>query len=322
MSLAQRLRYHVGIRLPAGIREHRGIVNWEALPSLHYAKQLMLRYQTKDLRGTDAASFRSKLNEFLALRDFQMEGYTDPYMQRDLSVQFHWGHDHDFGDFFLRGRMGTSHLALVAAFTDLIRALPRHLDGKRVLDVGCWTGGTSLLLSAMGAQVVAIQEVKKYVDCLEYLKQVFGVYKLEPLNLSLFECTGPEFQDSFDFVLFAGVLYHLSDPVLGLRITFNCLRDGGTCLLSTAAIPGNRSFASYEGPGVFGDGGKETLSRSGWNWFTPSVPALRQMMADVGYKDIQVRKVRSGAGLRALAVGKRVHHVDITRAGLSQRHIR
>jgi hypothetical protein len=174
----------------------------------------------------------------------------------------------------------------------------------------------------MGAQVAAVEEVKKYVDCLKYLKQVFNVKNLEPLNLSLFECTTPEFQDAFDFVLFGGVLYHLSDPVLGLRITFNCLKDGGTCLLSTAAIPGNRPFVCYEGPQVFGDGDKETLSRSGWNWFTPSVPALRQIMVDVGYRDIQVRKVRSGAGLRAFAVGKRVHHVDITRAGLSQRHIR
>jgi hypothetical protein len=108
MSLAPRLRYYVGIHLPAGIRERRGIVDWEALPSLQYAKQLMLQYQTKDLCGADAESFRSKLNEFLALRDFRMEGYTDPGVQRDLSVQFHWGHDHDFGDFFLPGRMGTS----------------------------------------------------------------------------------------------------------------------------------------------------------------------------------------------------------------------
>jgi 2-polyprenyl-3-methyl-5-hydroxy-6-metoxy-1,4-benzoquinol methylase len=321
MSLAQQLRYHVGIRLPARVRERRGIINWEALPSLHYAKQLMLRYQTKDLRGTDAASFQKKLNEFLALRDFQMEGYTDPEVQRDLSIQFHWGHDHDFGDFVLRGRTGTSHLALIAAFIDLFGAHPRRLDGKRVLDIGCWTGGTSLLLCAMGAHVVAVEEVKKYVDCLKYLKQAFDIENLEPLNMSLFECTTPEFQDAFDFVLFAGVLYHLSDPILGLRITFNCLKDGGTCLLSTAAIGGNRPFVAYEGPHVF-EGSREALNRSGWNWFTPSITALRQMMTDVGYRDIQVRKVRSGAGLRAFAVGKRVHHVDMTRAGLSQRYIR
>jgi SAM-dependent methyltransferase len=316
------LRYQIGIHLPAGIRERRGIVNWEALPSLHYPRQLMLQYQMKDLRGTDAASFRSKLNEFLALRDFQMEGYADPDTQRDLSIQFHWGHDHDFGDFFLRGRMGKSHIAQIAAFIDLLHALPRRLDGKRVMDIGCWTGGTSLLLCAMGAYVVAVEEVKKYIDCLNYLKQAFGLERLEPINLSLFECTGPQFQDACDFVLFAGVLYHLADPVLGLRITFNCLKDGGTCLLSTAAIPGNRPLVFYEGPQVFGEGDKETLSRSGWNWFTPSIPALRQMMRDVGYKDIHTRKVRSDAGLRAFAVGRRVQHVDITRAGLSQRYIR
>jgi hypothetical protein len=29
---------------------------------------------------------------------------------------------------------------------------------------------------------------------------------------------------------------------------------------------------------------------SGWSRFTPSVTALRQMMADVGFREIQVRK--------------------------------
>jgi hypothetical protein len=51
------------------------------------------------------------------------------------------------------------------------------------------------------------EEVRKYVDCLKYLKRAFNIENLEPLNLSLFECTTPEFQDAFGFVLFAGVLY-------------------------------------------------------------------------------------------------------------------
>ena len=322
MSIVKRLSHQVGIHLPSRIRERRGIVDWEALPSMKYAQELMLQFQTKDLKKTDAVSFRNQLNEFLALRDSEMEGYAEPDLQRDLSIQFHWGHDHDFGDFALKGRMGTSHLALIAGFSDLLPALPRRLDGKRVLDIGCWTGGTSLLLCAMGAHVVAVEEVKKYIECLKYVKDAFGLERLEPVNLSLFECTTPEFQDAFDYVLFAGVLYHLSDPVLGLRITFNCLRDGGLCLLSTAAMPGKQLVLSYEGPQVFGGGDKKSLSRGGWNWFIPSVPTLRQMMADVGYEDIQVRKTQSGAGLRAFAIGKRKRHVDITRAGLSQRYIR
>ena len=35
-----------------------------------------------------------------------MEGYTDPAAQRDLSIQFHWGHDHDFGEFTAQQKVG------------------------------------------------------------------------------------------------------------------------------------------------------------------------------------------------------------------------
>jgi SAM-dependent methyltransferase len=321
MRLGQ-LRYRVGTSLPKSFQEWRGIVHWEAMPNMAYLQELMTHYQTKDLVNVDPSHFKQEIDRFLRLRDHAMEGYTDPARQRDLSIQFHWGHDHDFGDFALKGRMGTSHFGQLAAFVDLFQILPRRLDGKRVLDIGCWTGGTSLLLVAMGAHVVAVEEVRKYIECLEYLKHAFKLERLEPRAMSLYDCTEPEFQDSFDFVLFGGVLYHLSDPVLGLRIVFNCLKNGGTCLLSTAAKSGNKPLLEYEGPQVFGEGNKENLSRSGWNYFIPSVSALRQMMADVGFEDIRVRKVRSGAGLRAMAVGTRKSHVDMTRAGLSQRNIR
>ncbi|MGD0093786.1 MAG: methyltransferase domain-containing protein, partial [Planctomycetota bacterium] len=235
----------------------------------------------------------------------------------DLSVQFHWGHDHDFGDFALQGRMADRHIYLLAAFSDRFGALPRSLAGRRVLDVGCWTGGTSLLLCALGAEVVAIEEVKKYCDCLAYLKQAFGLQTLEVRNLSLYECVTPEFQDAFDFILFAGVLYHISDPVLALRISFNALKNGGTCLLETMAARSRRKILEYWGPGVFKTTPQGGVS-GGWNWYVPSAPALAQMLADVGYEEIAVQRRAD----RAYAVAKRRRHRDIMRGGLSVRNIR
>lgn len=296
-----------------------GEKKWEKLPSYSYLESLMSNYQVKDLVDVDHKSFKRRIDEFLQLQDHEMEGFKDPDKQRDLSIKFHWGHNHDFGDFQLKGRMGNRHNSLLAIFIDKFKVLPKSLDGRRVLDIGCWTGGTSLLLSAMGAHVVAIEEVKKYVDCLNYLKYAFNINRVEPKNLSLYECTVREFQDSFDFVLFAGVLYHLTDPILALRIIFDCLKDGGYVLIETAAIDSNKQILSYEGPTIFGGGSKKDLSRGGWNWFYPSTTTLSQMMADVGFTDIQVSKVIKG---RALAVGKRDTHVDMMRGGLSVKNIR
>src|SRR5207245_11440784 len=112
-------------------------------------------------------------------RDAAGEGYADPARQRDLSVQFEWGHHHDFGTFSMAGLMQDRHIHVLAAFMTLFGIPGRDLTGKSVLDVGCWTGGTSLLLAAMGARVVAIEEVAKYAECTGYLRDAFGVAKLE-----------------------------------------------------------------------------------------------------------------------------------------------
>ncbi|HEX9659117.1 MAG TPA: DUF1698 domain-containing protein, partial [Rhodothermales bacterium] len=216
------------------------------LPSARHLLRTMSRYRTDHLVGLDAVAFESEIRRFLTLDDFQMEGQQNPVGQRDLTRAFHWGHDHDFGSFRLEGRMGTRHLRHLAEFTDRFCALPSRLDGLRILDIGCWTGGTSLLLCAMGAaEVVAIDEVKKYVECLQFLKKSFAIDNLEPRHLSLYDLVDPAFQDRFDLVLFAGVLYHVTDPIVALRITFNCLRDGGQCLVETTGHVASGPLISY-----------------------------------------------------------------------------
>ncbi len=284
-----------------------------------FLESKMQNYQTRFLVGVTPPEFRQHIETLLTVKDGSMEGFVDSSMQRDLSVKFHWGHNHDFGDFEVQGRMGTRHIDLLAAFIDQFRALPADLTGKRILDIGCWTGGTSLLLCALGAEVLAIEEVKKYSEAVAYLKQSFGLSRLEVRHTSLFDCTTPEFQDAFDFVLFAGVIYHVTDPVLALRITFNCLRDGGRCLVETYAHDSKLRLLEYQGPAVLGPGSEQQLNRGGWNWFVPSPGALSQMMEDVGFQDVVASQVVNS---RAFAVGTRRRHIDFMRAGLSARHTR
>jgi len=288
--------------------------------SLAHLKNLMNRYRTDSLVNITPQEFEKRLQSFLKLVDHKMEGFHDPERQRDLSIKFHWGHNHDFGAFALEGRMGDRHLAILAAFGERFKALPQDLAGCKVLDIGCWTGGTSLLLCAMGAKVVAIEEVKKYVEAVQFLKTSFCLGNLEVRHMSLYDCVTPEFQDAFDYVLFSGVLYHLTDPILGLRLVFNCLRDGGKCLLETAAVQSGDRILAYEGPDFFHSGDKSSLSRGGWNWFLPSPPAVRQMMQDVGFAEIECTDVVVGD--RVLAVGKRIQHVDVMRGGFSLRTAR
>jgi SAM-dependent methyltransferase len=277
------------------------------------------RYQVNHLRTMTAQDFKGGIDRFLSLEDAASEGYIDPKVQRDLSIKFFWGHNHDFGSFQVPGRMGNRHIDLITTFIDQFRALPSDLTGAKILDVGCWTGGTSLLLCAMGAQVVALEEVKKYAAALQFLKDAFDVSALEVLPVSLFACNQAAFFDRFDYALFGGLLYHLTDPIVGTRIVYNALRDGGVCLCETMATPDDGRKIEYWGPNVFGEGSQEQLNRTGWNWFVPSPTILSRLLQDVGFADVVTGNYLPG---RAFAVATRDRHRDINRAGLSVPSIR
>lgn len=287
------------------------------LPSLEYFSAMKAHYRVANLVGVTPAEFRRRIDVFSSLDDAEMEGYQSGDHQRARSVRFEWSEDHDFGDFTVTGMSTNRSTWLLSTFTDQLSELPRDLSGKRVLDIGCWTGGTSLLLARMGASVVAIEEVKKYVDCLEYLCESFGLSNLEPRNLSLYDLTGEEFQDAFDIVLFGGVLYHLSDPVLGIRITFNTLRDQGKCLLETAVARSQARILEYAGKDEPGRGAAA-------NWFYPAPNVVHTIMDEVGYRNIRslVLPQAQGPQDRMLAVGTKVTQVDMLRAGLSVPDIR
>jgi SAM-dependent methyltransferase len=316
MARSQRLLDRL---VPQSLRNSPFLSRWlvgspEAYDRLSH---LMLRYRVDHLVGVDPKTFQETVEAF---SQRGVPAVTDgAAAQRDLSLRFHWGHTHDFGTFQLSGRMGNRHLTVLSMFLGKLQALPPDLTGRRVLDIGSWTGGTSLLLAAMGGDVVAIEEVAMYVEALDYLKQSFAVENLHPRSLSLYDLDAPEFQDAFDVVLFSGVIYHLTDPVLGLRLVFDALRDGGICLVETAANSDRAATFTYEGPNVATRGSKRNVSRGGWNWLVPSESALAHMMEDVGFVDVRTLR---GIGGRVFATGRRDHHVDLTRAGLSRPKVR
>jgi 2-polyprenyl-3-methyl-5-hydroxy-6-metoxy-1,4-benzoquinol methylase len=312
--LAEHLPAGIRERVPESMRRQLRPVPPPPPPSYSWLKQLMKSNFTVDnLVATDRQEFRRRIEGFQDLEDAAMEGYDNSAGQRRQSVKFKWYYDHDFGDFKVSGSSGDRHLRLLATFIDELPALPRDLTGTRVLDIGCYTGATSLLFTAMGASVVGVEEVKKYADLVEYFAKSFAI-DLEVDNSSMYKLTAPEYQDAFDYVLFAGLLYHLSDPVLGLRIAFNSLKPGGRILLNSRASHSNEKTLEYQGPNVNGD----RINRPGTNWFFPSPSTTAEMLGDVGFED--VRTIRGPYWVSAVATKKR--QVDMIRAGLSVPDIR
>jgi 2-polyprenyl-3-methyl-5-hydroxy-6-metoxy-1,4-benzoquinol methylase len=283
-------------------------------------------YQTSNLHDISTEEFSHYIQSWIGTIDAQSEGYSENELesQRDSSIKFYWGHNHDFGAFKLAGRMGERHINNLAHFMALFPVSFEDFRDKEVLDVGCWTGGTTLSLASVGSNVFAIEEVKKYADMASFLVKSFGLSNRVSVNhLSLYDCNSEEFFDRFDIVYFPGVLYHLSDPLLALRILFNSLKVGGKILIESEGLERDEPFCRFDGSLIYSSGTKDNLTRTGWNWFVPSPSALHRMMREAGFDDIKTVLYRGPKRRKRLyGYGKKVAQVGICKAGLSVPTIR
>lgn len=280
-------------------------------------------YTTSNLKGITPEEFKDAILARIGTVDAQSEGYSEEEIeqQRDLSIMFHWGHNHDFGDFQLEGRMRDRHIKLLANFLALYPLTPDDFKGKHIFDIGCWTGGTTLLLATLADKVFAIEEVKKYAETVTFLSESFGINdRISVKPLSVYECNSNEFHDQFDIVYFPGVIYHLSDPLLALRILFNSLKIGGFILVESAGINTDEPLCRFEGSLVWHSGSRVRMNRGGWNWFMPSPSALYRMMSEAGFTDIQTQW-HNGTN-RVYGFGRKRQQTGICKAGLSVPNIR
>jgi len=157
--------------------------------------------------------------------------------------------------------------------------IPADLTGKRVLDVGAWTGWCSFEMERRGAQVVA-------VDCVEFEEfreahRMLGSH-VDYRILDVDELT-PESVGLFDFVLFFGVLYHLRNPLLGLEKICAITRD-------TAFV---ESFVTDDGSAPCAMEFYETDELGGQidNWFGPSVQCAAALCRSAGFARVSLEYV-------------------------------
>jgi len=161
--------------------------------------------------------------------------------------------------------------------------IPGDLTGKRVLDVGAWTGWCSFEMERRGAQVVA-------VDCVEFEEfreahRLIGS-RVDYRILDVDELS-PESVGLFDYVLFFGVLYHLRNPLLGLEKICALTKD-------TAFV---ESFVTDDGSAPCTAACTmefyETNELGGQidNWFGPSVQCAAALCRSAGFARVNLEYV-------------------------------
>jgi tRNA (mo5U34)-methyltransferase len=95
-------------------------------------------------------------------------------------------------------------------------AIPRDLSGKSVLDIGCNAGFYSMEMKRRGAErVLGIDFDESYLAQARFAAEITDL-DVEFRKLSVYDVG--TLGESFDVVLFMGVLYHLRHPLLALDL--------------------------------------------------------------------------------------------------------
>lgn len=193
------------------------------------------------------------------------------------AAQYGWGHTIDFGDFRKEGLFG-EHFLVMASHFDRWQWWPASLAGLRTADVGCYTGGVAALMGARGAQAVyAVDEIPEHVDQCAFVAGTLGLGAVQPLCASLYQLERHIAPRSLDLVVVAGVLYHLSDMLVGLHALRRLLKPTGQLLLETAAI--DEFACSYANFGRF----------LGGTWWHPTALCIQDMLAFMNYGAVDLR---------------------------------
>jgi len=101
-------------------------------------------------------------------------------------------------------------------FQRFAHAIPADLSGKTVLDIGCNGGFYAIEMKRRGAdRVVAVDHDERYLAQARFAAEVMGA-DIEFRQLSVYDVA--TLRETFDLVIFMGVLYHLRHPLLALDL--------------------------------------------------------------------------------------------------------
>jgi tRNA (mo5U34)-methyltransferase len=170
--------------------------------------------------------------------------------------------------------------------------IAEDLSGASVLDIGCNAGYYSFEFARRGAQVTAIDVDPHYLRQACWAARHFGLQRnIEFRRASVYSLArGPE---TFDVVLFLGVLYHLRHPLLALDL----LRDvtNRQLVVQTLTMPGEAVASTPENVDLFD---RERLRQPGWpcmafierqlandptNWWAPNHACVEAMLRSAGF---------------------------------------
>jgi len=153
--------------------------------------------------------------------------------------------------------------------------LPERLDGLSVLDVGTTNGGAAFLAERRGAKRVVAVDI--------YGPERFGFNRIKAaLGSDVEFVQGTIYQlpevlegETFDEVLFLGVLYHLRHPLLAIDSLHRLTRRHLYVETAVSGLPDDEASARFFR--------RDELAGDSSNWFAPTVRCLVDWVESSGF---------------------------------------
>jgi tRNA (mo5U34)-methyltransferase len=171
-------------------------------------------------------------------------------------------------------------------------AIPQNLTGKSVLDIGCNAGFYSLEMKRRGAErVLGIDFDDDYLAQARFATEVAGL-DIEFRKLSVYDVGA--LRETFDIVLFMGVLYHLRHPLLALDLLYENVV--GDLMVVQSMLRGSTQVADVHEDYLFWD--KDHFDEPAYpkmhfiehryasdptNWWAPNNACLEAMLRSAGF---------------------------------------
>ncbi|HEY7298799.1 MAG TPA: TIGR04290 family methyltransferase [Xanthobacteraceae bacterium] len=172
-------------------------------------------------------------------------------------------------------------------------AIPADLAGCTVLDIGCNAGFYSIEMKRRGAaRVLGIDSDEDYLKQARFAAHIHDL-EIEFRNLSVYDVA--LLGETFDIVLFLGVLYHLRHPLLALDLIHeHVARD---VLMFQSMQRGSSAVEQVETDYEFWE--TEQFDRAGYpklhfvenryagdptNWWIPNRACVEAMLRSAGFK--------------------------------------
>lgn len=235
--------YPTGVKLKK-LFDQRVSKNNLKVPSAHFKKE------TERLEG---------IPRFRWNHEMELAGYNTADHNKESSLS-------TFGGF--------RYINQISFFIDYL-GWNSNLSEKVVLDIGPWSGSSSVIYEALGGRVDAVEEGERQLELMSVIRDSFGL-SFEIVKDSLYNVDARE---KYDLISNFGVLYHVTDPLIFLRICANALKPGGIMLLETMSTNEFQSESIMRYEGSF---------KAGGNWFVPNRLALLNIMQDAGFENIKI----------------------------------